>query len=202
LNLLRAGVKNVIAMNGTKLPDSIKKLSEEKEIILFVDGDRGGKLIIQNVTDNARIKYISVAPDGKEVEELTGKEIFMCLRKKIPKEEFLSRSGYPKRSHEREERSEKLSLDEKSKKRLKEISEKNKGKGKAILLDNSLEEIKSVPARSLAITLKKMREKPSFVIIDGTATASAIKTAEEAGVKTLVAKNFTTTDTKIELLSF
>ena len=94
LNLMRAGVSNVIAMNGTKLPESIKELSQEKEITLFVDGDRGGKLIAKNVTDNARIRYIAVAPDGKEVEELTGKEILICLRKKIPAREFLSRGRF------------------------------------------------------------------------------------------------------------
>src|SRR3990167_7930388 len=55
LNLIRNGIKNVVAMNGTKLPESIRKLSQEKEIILFVDGDRGGKLIARNVVDNARI---------------------------------------------------------------------------------------------------------------------------------------------------
>jgi DNA primase len=201
---LRAGMKNVIAMNGTKLPDSIKELSKEKDITLFVDGDRGGKLIIQNVVDNARVKYIVVAPDGKEVEELTGKEILMCLRKKIPLQEFLSRSGYLKRSFEKPEKEEKKTegLNDNSRKKLKEISEKNKGTGKAILLDNSLQEIKSVPARSLATTLKKMRKKPSFVIIDGIATVPTIKTAEESGVQALAAKNFTTTNTKIELLSF
>lgn len=215
LNLLRAGVKNVIAMNGTKLPDSIKKLSEEKEITLFVDGDRGGRLIIQNVTENARIRYIAIAPDGKEVEELTGKEIFMCLRKKIPAEEFFARS-YPRRSFEREGRREfekegrkeerreesDLGLNNEIKKRLKEISEKSRGTGKAVLLDDSLEEIKSVSVRALPSTLNKMRKKPSFIIIDGTAAVSAIKAAEESGVKVLVAKNFTTTDTKIELLGF
>jgi len=201
LNLLRAGVKNVIAMNGTKLPNSIKKLSEEKEITLFVDGDRGGKLIIQNVIDNARVKYVAIAPDGKEVEELTGKEILMCLRKKIPTREFLARSSYPKRSLE-ERRKEELSLSEGSREKLKEISKKNKGTGKAVLLDNSLEEIKSISARALITTLKKMRKKPFVVIIDGTATISAIKAAEESGIKILVAKNFTTTDTSLELLSF
>ncbi len=202
LNLLRAGVKNVIAMNGTKLPDSIKKLSEEKEITLFVDGDRGGKLIIQNVIDNARIKNITVAPDGKEVEELTGKEILMYLRKKIPLQEFLARRGYPKRSFEKEERKEEPGLNDKSKEKLKEISGKNKGTGKAVFLDSSLEEIKSVSIRAIVTTLRKIRKKPFVIIIDGTATASTIKAAEESGIKTLVAKNFTTTDTKIELLSF
>ena len=71
LNLIRSGVRNVIAMNGTKLPESVKQLSKEKDITLFVDGDRGGELIVRNVMDNARVKYIVVAPDGKEVEELT-----------------------------------------------------------------------------------------------------------------------------------
>lgn len=98
LNLMRAGISNVIAMNGTKLPESIKALSKEKEVTLFVDGDRGGKLIVQNVTDNARIKDIAVAPDGKEVEELTGKEILMCLRKKIPVREFFSREKFSSKS--------------------------------------------------------------------------------------------------------
>src|SRR3989344_7705173 len=54
VNLLKNGVKNVIAMNGTNLPSTIKELSREKEITLFVDGDRGGKLIARNVVDNAR----------------------------------------------------------------------------------------------------------------------------------------------------
>ena len=101
LNLMRAGVSNVIAMNGTKLPEGIKALSKEKEITLFVDGDRGGKLIAQNVTDNARVKDIAVAPDGKEVEELTGKEILMCLRKKVPVSEFFSREKFSSRSGSR-----------------------------------------------------------------------------------------------------
>src|SRR3972149_5575158 len=83
LNLMRAGVNNVISMNGTKLPETVKRLSEEKEITLFIAGDLGGRLIEGNVTDNARIKYIAVAPDGKEVEELQGKEILMTLRRKM-----------------------------------------------------------------------------------------------------------------------
>ena len=48
LNLIRNGIENVIGMNGTKLPEEIKELSNEKELTLFVDGDRGGKLIVQN----------------------------------------------------------------------------------------------------------------------------------------------------------
>jgi len=92
VNLVRAGINNVIGMNGTKLPPEIKELSKDKEITLFVDGDRGGKLIAQNVCENANVKYIAQAPDGKEVEELTSKEILMNLRKKVPAKNFFSNS--------------------------------------------------------------------------------------------------------------
>jgi len=89
VNLLRCGVNNVIGMNGTNLPTTLKDLSLDKEVTLFVDGDRGGKLIARNVIDNARVDYVAVAPDGKEVEELAGKEILIALRKKVPVSEFI-----------------------------------------------------------------------------------------------------------------
>lgn len=199
LNLMRAGVNNVIAMNGTKLPESIKKLSAEKEITLFVDGDRGGKLIAQNVIENARIRYIAVAPDGKEVEELTGKEILMCLRRKVPIEEY-RHSSFSSKGDSR--KYEKRSMDDSMKKKLKEIANENKGSGKAVFLNDSLEEIKSVSEKILVGTLRRIQEKPYAIIIDGTANQGTIGIIEESGAKVLVAKNFTTTDTQIELLSF
>ncbi|MBI1973044.1 DNA primase, partial [Candidatus Woesearchaeota archaeon] len=213
LNLMRAGVSNVIAMNGTKLPESIKTLSAEKEITLFVDGDRGGKLIAKNVTDNARIKYIAVAPDGKEVEELTGKEILICLRRKIPVREFLSRENSSRFGQVRDKRSERDSegrtkssatsfLNEKTKSTIKEIAGENQGTGKAVLLDSDFKEIKKVSAKNLSSDLRKLREKPYAVVLDGTANQNIIKDMEELGAKILVAKNFTTTDTSLELMSF
>ncbi len=35
-----------------------------------------------------KIDFIAMAPEGKEVEELTGKEILQALRKKIPAREY------------------------------------------------------------------------------------------------------------------
>ena len=201
LNLMRNNINNVIAMNGTKLPKEIKELSKEKEITLFVDGDRGGKLIIQNVVDNTEVKYILIAPDGKEVEELTGKEIFMNLRKKISVKEFFSKRKYPKRSFENSETTGKINLDEEKKRKLKEFSDKNQATGRAIFLNNSLEEIREVSVKGLSGTLNKISEKPSVIIIDGTVTGPIIQAAEQARCQVIVAKNFTTTDTSIELLS-
>jgi DNA primase len=199
LNLMRNGVNNVIAMNGTKLPEEIKELSKEKDIILFVDGDRGGRLIVQNVSDNANVKYVAIAPDGKEVEELTGKEILMSLRKRIPVKEFLS--GFQERTNRFQRTEEKLfELTGDYKKKLKEIAKENEGSGKAILLDNSLKEIKAVSTKPLANTLRRLREKLTAIAIDGIATNSIINSAEEIGCKVIVAKNFATTDTKIKLI--
>lgn len=216
LNLLKAGVSNVIAMNGTKFPNSIKALSEEKDIVLFVDGDRGGKLIIQNVIDNARVKYVCIAPDGKEVEELASKEVLMTLRKKMTVDEYLSKvksmeKGYS-RNFFRERNSEKGAespsssksglLSDVEKKKLQEKTEKNKKTKKAILLDENFNELKNISTRALTVTLKKSRDKPAFVIIDGAATSSVINAAEDAGVRAISANNFSTTDTSLELFSF
>ncbi len=200
VNLLRAGVTNVIAMNGTKLPNAIRELGKEKEITLFVDGDRGGRLIIQNVADNASIDYIVVAPDGKEVEELTGKEILINLRKKIPLDEFLRKEGMQRKEIKRIPS--KMELNEEDIERLKRISKEIEGTGKAILLDDSLEEIKEISSRGLGGNLKRLNEKPYVIALDGTVTSSILEAAEDAGCQIIIAKNFAVTSENIQLLSF
>ncbi len=207
VNLLRAGVNNVIGMNGTKLPEAIKELGESKELTLFVDGDRGGKLIIQNVTDNANVKYIAMAPDGKEVEELAGKEIFMNLRKKISVDEYFRREkrfGNSARNDSSNEKvsQEKVELNDEKKQTLKDISQEIEGSGKAVLLDNSLKEIRTVSARGLTLTLRKISDKPSIIVIDGAVTGAVIDAAEEIGAQVIVAKNFSATSENIQMLSF
>jgi DNA primase len=87
LNLLKNGIKNVITTNGARVPQPILNLSKEKLTTLFVDGDRGGELIIKEFTEVTEIDYIARAPEGKEVEELSKKEIFKALREKTPVEQ-------------------------------------------------------------------------------------------------------------------
>ncbi|MDO8467954.1 MAG: DNA primase DnaG [Nanoarchaeota archaeon] len=211
LNLLRAGVNNVIGMNGTKLPSAIRELSTEKDITLFVDGDRGGKLIAQNVVDNAKVKWIAVAPDGKEVEELAGKEIIMNLRKRMPIDEFFSKfrmnNGFngSKKEYTEERTSngviEKIELTSEDKRKLKELSGEIARSDKAILLNSSLEEDRRISIKALAPTLRKINNKPTIIVMDGTVTKSIVEAAEEVGVQVIVAKNFATTDTQIKLMS-
>ncbi len=199
LNLLRHGIPNVVAMNGTKLPDEIKELGKSKEITLFIDGDRGGHLIVRNVHDNANIAYVAIAPDGKEVEELAKKEVLISLRKKIPVKEFISKNGDKPRIQSREEIKKPT---EKQKEDIKEISKKYEGTGKAVLLDQDLKEIRTISPRGVSSILMKMDQKPFAIIIDGTVTGAMINSAERVRSQVIVAKNFSTTDTSLTLLSF
>ncbi len=87
LSLLKNGFKNAIALNGTSVPQTIKDLSRKKTVTVFVDGDRGGDLIIREMLATADVDFVTKAPDGKEVEEITKKEIHKALRSRITAEQ-------------------------------------------------------------------------------------------------------------------
>ena len=87
LNLLKYGFKNAIAVGGTNVPKTVLDLCKEKTVTVFVDGDRGGDLIIKELMNSTEIDYVTKAPDGKEVEELTKKEIHKALRSKVASEQ-------------------------------------------------------------------------------------------------------------------
>src|SRR3972149_6096229 len=87
VNMLRYGIRNVIAMKGAKPTDTVIDLTKKKMTTLFVDGDRGGDLIIKNLAGLTDLDFVAKAPDGKEVEELQQKEILQALRLKVPWEQ-------------------------------------------------------------------------------------------------------------------
>jgi len=198
VNLLRNRVNNVIGMNGTKLPKEIAELGKEKELILFIDGDRGGKLIAKNVISNANVKYVAVAPDGKEVEELAGKEILMALRKKVPVEEFIKKEKI-KIDIEKEAEQE---FDGDAKAKIKEIHEKLKEQKGAFLLDRNLDIIRKTGVREVSKSIKMTKQKVFAVIVEGSVTRTVIRACEENGVKYLAATSFSgIEDSTVELIS-
>lgn len=89
LNLLKHGIKNAIAVEGTSIPKSIASMSRDKVVTAFVDGDRGGELILRELLQVAEVDFVAKAPKGQEVEELTQKQIMKGLRNKIPAEQFV-----------------------------------------------------------------------------------------------------------------
>ncbi|WP_337860289.1 DNA primase DnaG [Ferroplasma sp.] len=93
LNLLRYGIKNTIAVQGTSVPKTVKELSKSRTVTLFVDGDHGGELIIKEMLQVADVDFIARAPQGTEVEELTYKQIVKALKYKTPVNQYLESHG-------------------------------------------------------------------------------------------------------------
>lgn len=206
VNMLKHGIKNVIGMQGTKFPKTITTLGETKELTLFVDGDRGGNLIAQNVYDNAKVVYIAQAPDGKEVEELTQKELLQALRKKLPAAVFLrqlggsSRGRAPSRVEKVEapvadiERRE-LTDDDISK--LRELASEIKGKN-VLVVNDDLEIVKNVSVMRLG----SVDAKDAFVLLVSAASGTVVQAAEKLSSKAVAAHTFgKIPETKIQLVS-
>ncbi|HOZ35676.1 MAG TPA: DNA primase DnaG [archaeon] len=92
LNLLRYGFTNVVATGGARIPRSLEEISRQKSVTIFLDGDHGADIQQQQLLKSIKVDYIARAPDGKEVEELTQKEINQALRRRI-KSNYVSSSN-------------------------------------------------------------------------------------------------------------
>ena len=172
INLMRCGMLNVIALEGAKVPDTIKKLSKEKEITAFLDGDRGGDLILKELLQVTETKYIARAPRGKEVEELNCKEIFEALEAKAPIEQP---AKLKKEKQKIEIPSEIVNL-------MKGLE----GTLEAVLLNEKLEQIERLPVSQLAEKLTQM-EGVDTVIFDGIITQRIVDVASEKNIKKIIA---------------
>jgi len=176
LNLLKHGIKNVIALEGTSVPKTIIELSKEKTVTAFLDGDRGGDLILKELLQTADIDYVARAPEGKCVEDLTHKEIIKSLRNKIPVEQL-----HLVKSKEDEEKERKDLISS-----LKAHKCEIEGKLIARFLDKNLNMIKEVPVRDLVKTLKTDNSKISVVIFDGAITQRVIDVAVKRNIEWLI----------------
>lgn len=84
INLLRYGIKNAVAVEGTNVPRIIIDLCSQKTATTLLDGDRGGELILRELLQVAEIDFVAYSPRGKSVEEMSRKEIVKALRNKVP----------------------------------------------------------------------------------------------------------------------
>ncbi len=211
LNLLKHGFKNAIAINGTSVPKTIIDLSKRKTVTVFTDGDRGGNLIIRELLNVADIDFVAQAPDGKEVEEITKKEIHKALRSKITREQYLmeiggkdhiaasnndklqrkgSSYGGLKNNHNNRNSSQRtvqLSSSEKSK--LKDIAESLLGTRGACMLDQNLKILGKVPLTELKATLNSIHSGVYAIVVDGDVDHDLIRSAERGNVKIVVGPN-------------
>jgi DNA primase len=90
---LRAGIENVVAVEGTSIPQSVIDLGRKRRLIAVLDGDRGGDLIEKELEQVARVERVLRAPHGKEVEDLTPMEVLQLLRGEGPQRQSRSERG-------------------------------------------------------------------------------------------------------------
>jgi len=181
--LLRCGIKNAVAIEGTRIPHTIIELCKTKETTAFLDGDRGGDLILKELMQVAPVDYVARAPLGKEVEELTPKEIMKCLREKVPVEARTPPVGQTFRRPEPApvQRPPPVQLPPNIVAKAREL----RGSLEGALLDQPLNEIARLPVSELAGKLTDF-EGVDTIVFDGVVTQRLIDLAEERGVKMVI----------------
>jgi DNA primase len=90
LTLLRYGIKNAIAVEGTNVPDTVAELTQDRNVTAFLDGDRGGDLILRELAQVGNVDYVAFAPRGRSVEDLARHEVMSSLRDKVPYDTYSS----------------------------------------------------------------------------------------------------------------
>jgi DNA primase len=189
LNLLKYGIKNTIAVEGTNISPTIAKLSKRKTVTAFFDGDRGGDLILKELLQVADVDYISTSPEGRSVEDMTYKEIAKALHNKTPVEQH----GYTEEKKEQEQGQEQQpkKIQRKSSKVTDGLGEGKslspfkthlqelEGTFKARLLDKETNIVKETTVRELAKELKETNEYAKSVVFDGVITQRIVDLAKE-----------------------
>ena len=195
VNLLKYGIRNTIALNGAKVPRSLAKLVEGKKITLFVDGDRGGELIVKNISKKLSIDLNVKAPDGKEVEELTQKEILMALRGKNNKKTTSTRKTSTRRTTTKKFEESSLPSDTTP---LKELHDEIVGDGAAVILDDALQILGRVPVKELDSVLEEL-DGAQAIVMDGKTSATIMRSAYKAGLKYIIASKKPTRSTAVKV---
>jgi DNA primase len=160
-------------------------LCKTKETTAFLDGDRGGDLILKELMQVAPVDYVARAPLGKEVEDLTPKEIMKCLREKVPIEAgrpLAIRPPEPVHVHvTTPPRPPPIQLPENVISKAKEL----RGTLEGMLFDQGMGEIARLPVSELAGKLADY-QGISTIVFDGVVTQRLLDLAEEHGVKLVI----------------
>ena len=185
INLMRCGIFNTVALEGAKVPESIKKLTKERNATALLDGDRGGDLIQKELLQVTNVKFIGRAPRGKEIEECNCKEIQEAIDNKVP----ISELGKPQPPPQAPP-TPKKAPPERIKIEVPElVSQAAKallGTLEAVLLTEKFELIERLPVSQLAEKLQQVTGVDT-VVFDGIITQRIVDIAAEKNIRRVVA---------------
>jgi len=177
IQMLKYGWRNVIAIGGatTTIPKSLIELSKRKNVTVFVDGDRGGELVLKNVLSQMDVDYVAIAPPGRSVEELSAKEIRQALRNAVPADE------YRQTAHLRASQVQAVSSD--ISRKLSELFPQVEGKLEALLLDKNFNVVRRCKVDALYKELTSIEEGVEYIVYDGFITQRIVDAAASKGIK-------------------
>jgi DNA primase len=181
INLIKNGFKNVVGIGGTSIPKTIIDLSRRKHTIAFVDGDRGGELILRELLKVAEIDEVAIAPPGKEVEELTNKEIVKCLQNRVPVAEYLHRDSLQPIKQQKASIEEKTSIPQHIITQIKKLENTLE----SILYDANWNMLQKVAVSELPETIQKTSGIYALVF-DGIITQRILDLAEDKSIKLII----------------
>jgi DNA primase len=197
------GFRNVVAVQGTNVPPDVVELSRKKVTTAFLDGDHGGDLILRELIHLADLDYVARAPQNREVEELSSKELLKALRTKIPIEQIMKEMNItPDDIAVPEDDSDQSDLtpneipiiikSKKEKARVEKIPAafaeyvEKLSEQEAVLLGKNSNVLKEkIPISELRNTILETNEVET-VVFDGIVTQRLLDIAYERGVKTIV----------------
>ncbi len=199
INLMRCGLTNTVALEGAKVPESIKRLTKEKEATALLDGDRGGDLILKELLQVTNVKYVGRAPRGKEIEECNCKEISEALENRVAVADLFKPKEPQREQREREQPREQPPREPVREQRKPEPKPRREfpeqvvttakalvGSLEAVLLNEKLEQVERLPVSQLAEKLQQATGIDT-IIFDGIITQRIVDIASEKNIKNIIA---------------
>ena len=200
LNLLKYGIKNTVAVEGVSVPQSIGELSKKRTTTAFVDGDRGGELILKELLQIGDVDYITRAPQGKEVEDLEKDEVLIALRDKVPTAQFLanhnilsesnnnkSNKKQQKHHNKKYNKEPEVEIEDDEISLMKDMLKEFEGTGCGAILDEALNITKEVSIEDIYEEIKNIEGNANTVIFDGIISQRLVDVASQKEIKKLVA---------------
>lgn len=188
INLLKNGIRNVIAIEGSKIPQAIVDLTKQKVTTAFLDGDRGGDLDLKKLVDVADIDFVARAEKGKEVEELSKKEIFKAIREKVPLNQEIEKKQAAIDTAKEAAEDEK-EIDVKKKQFFSSLLDDLIGTRAAYLVDKKLQILGKVPLSEITNIIGDFPNVHA-IVFDGKVNQSLVDVAQQRGVEYLIGMGY------------
>jgi DNA primase len=217
LNLLKYGIKNTIAVEGVNVPNTVAELTKERTVTAFLDGDRGGDLILKELLQIGEIDYVTRAPRGQEVEYLNKDQVLYALKNKTSVDKISNHANYnhnqhhyhikPKphnnyknqnknnnnnyknNNHNNNKNNQQNQEPVKNTKTntLQDILKQIEGTNKGQLLDKQQNKIKEVKVENIYNEIKDSKTDINSIVFDGIISQRLIDLSKEKNIENIVA---------------